>query len=202
MTLTGWDMYMVKAKKIGWLVGSIALLLLLGFTSAMTQRAAGYAGLSFAQAYPPASTTDIVDLRTFKTDGTTWVVPGSTITYTIVITNAGTVTVSNLYLQEFPSDYVTPKDTAWREIEPSLWWEYPDDPDGLTLPPGETMTVTFTVELASNAPYGSELRNNVQFTEDPDGEISPDNNRYIDTDIVVPGFNFLYLPVVTKAYAP
>lgn len=195
-------MCIVKAKKIGWLLGSTALLLLLGFTSAMTQRAAGYAGLSSAQAYPPASATDIVDMRAFKTDGTSRVVPGSTITYTIVITNAGTVTVSNLYLQEFPSDYVTPIDPAWEEIPPSLWWKYPVAPPGLTLSPNETVTVTFTVELASNAPYGSELRNNVQFTEDPDGEISPDNNRYIDTDIVVPGFNFLYLPLVTKAYAP
>jgi len=195
-------MYIVKVKKIGWVLGSIALLLLFAFTSAMTQRAAGYAGLSFAQAYPPASATDIVDMRTFKTDGTNRVVPGTTITYTIVITNAGTVTVNDLFLQEFPSDYVTPIDPAWKEIVPSLWWEYPASPPGLTLSPNETVTVTFTIELASDAPYGSELRNNVQFTEDPDGEISPENNRYTDTDIVVPGFNFTYLPLVTKAYAP
>ena len=198
-------MYIVKAKKIGWVVGSIALLLLLGFTSAMTQRAAGYTGLSFAQDYPPASTTDIVDMRAFKTDGTYRVVPGSTITYTIVITNAGTITVENMFLQEFPlegsaSDYITVTDPAWKKMAPDAWW-YPDSATGFPLYPSETMTVTFTVELASNAPYGSELINKVELTDVPD-EVSPGDNLYVDTDIVVPGFNFLYLPLVTKAYAP
>jgi uncharacterized repeat protein (TIGR01451 family) len=198
-------MCIVKAKKIGWLLGSTALLLLLGFTSAMTQRAAGYAGLSFAQDYPPASATDIVDMRAFKTDGTSRVVPGSTITYTIVITNAGTVTVSNLFLQEFPLDglgsaYVTVTDPEWKEMAPGVW-RYPDSATGFPLNPSETMTVTFTVELASNAPYGSELINKVELTDVPD-EVSPGDNLYVDTDIVVPGFNFLYLPLVTKAYAP
>lgn len=197
-------MSIVKAKKIGWVLGSLAFLLLFGLTSAMTQGAAGYAGFSSIHGYPPANSTPtaVVDMRTFKTDGKYRVIPGTTITYTIEITNAGTITVSDLFLQEFPSNYVAPIDPAWREIPPSLWWEYPVSPPGLTLSPGETMTVTFTVEVASAAPYGSQLINKVQFREDPVGEISPEDNRWTDTDIVVPGFNFLYFPLVTKAYAP
>lgn len=186
-------------------MGSIALLLFFGLAGAMTQGAAGYAGLSLAQAHPLADST-VVDMRTFKTDGTSQVVPGTTITYTIVITNAGTITVSNLFLQEFPLeglglDYVTVIAPAWKEAPPSLWWEYPASPPGLSLSPSEVLTVTFTVELASAAPYGSQLINKVQLTEVP-GEISPENNRYTDTDIVVPGYNFLHLPLVTKAYGP
>jgi len=200
-------MCIVKAKKIGWVLGSIALLLLLGLASATTQGAAGYAGVSSPHGYPSANST-VVDMRTFKTDGTYWVVPGTTITYTIEITNAGTITVNNLFLQEFPldglgSDYVTPiGGSGWKLILTDLsWWEYPDDLLGLTLSPDETMTVTFTVELASDAPYGGQLINKVQLTDIPD-ETSPWDNWYLDTDIVVPGFNFSYLPLVTKAYAP
>jgi len=150
-------------------------------------------------------------MPTFKTDGAYRVVPGTTITYTIEITNAGTITVYNLFLQEFPleglgSDYVTVIDpeSAWKEAPPSLWWEYPNPdtiPAGLTLSPDETMTVTFTVDLASDAPYGSQLINKVQVRQVPE-DISLENNRYTDTDIVVPGFNFTCLPLVTKAYAP
>ncbi|MCJ7666797.1 MAG: hypothetical protein MUP04_00680, partial [Anaerolineae bacterium] len=92
--------------------------------------------------------------------------------------------------------------SGWNPILPDLsWWKYPVAPPGLTLSPNETVTVTFTVELASNAPYGSELINKVELTDVPD-EVSPGDNLYVDTDIVVPGFNFLYLPLVTKAYAP
>jgi len=119
--------------------------------------------------------------------------------------------VSDLFLQEFPldglgSDYVTPTgDSGWKPILPDLsWWEYPNPdttPAGLTLSPGETLTVTFTVELASAAPYGGQLVNKVQLTDIPD-ETSPGDNWYLDTDIVVPGFNFSYLPLVMKAYAP
>jgi len=63
------------------------------------------------------------------------------------------------------------------------------------------MTVTFTVELASIAPYESQLINNVQLTEVPD-ETSPENNRPTDTDIGGPGFNSSHLPLGTRAYAP
>ncbi|GEM_PF-4031331 len=117
--------------------------------------------------------------------------------------------VSGLFLQEFPfeglgSAYVAVivPQPEWEEIPPSLWGGYPnpdDYPDALTLSPSATMTVTFTVELASIAPYGSQLINNVQLTEVPD-ETSPENNRPTDRDIGAPGFNSSPLPLGTRAY--
>ncbi len=197
-------MYIVKATKIGWVLGFISLLLLFGLTSAMTQGAAEYAGLS---SYPPANSTPtaVVDMRTFKSDGTYRVVPGTTITYTIVITNAGTITVNDLFVQDFPfdglgSDYVTVTDPEWKEMAPGVWW-YPDSATGCSLSPSETKTITFTVELKSDAPYGSELINKAKLNQVPQ-DILPGNIYHTDTDIVVPGFNFSYLPLVTKAYAP
>lgn len=159
----------------------------------MTQGVAGYSA--------PAS-NGTFDLQISKTDNLYHVLPGTAITYTIYYTNAWGSQSPEFHVIECPPSGASVQEEAnpdWRYVAP-CYWRYPAA--NIVLDSGVSDSITFTVTVPLTAPYGTQLDNKVSFSiDDPPGDTQGDNS-YTDTDIVVPGFNFTYLPLVTKAYAP
>jgi hypothetical protein len=160
----------------------------------MTQGAAGYSA--------PAS-NGTFDLQISKTAGVRYVTPGTVITYTIYFTNALATDSPEFYVIENPSSDVTVSQAQNTEWAPAGGddWRYPAT-DVITLTSGESLSTSFTVSVPPTTPYGTQLDNKVSFSLDETDDDTPEDNTYTDVDVVVPGFNYSYLPLVTKAYAP
>ena len=140
------------------------------------------------------------DLHIYKTDGLYHVLPDSLITYTIYFSMTSGP-AQTFYIIDRPPAAVTPMgNTAWLYLGGGDW-RYPAT-DVITFTSGQSLSTTFTVSVPLAIPYGTQLDNRVSFSLDPDYDATPLDNTDTDTDIVVPGFNFSYLPLVTKAYAP
>ncbi|MGB5932444.1 MAG: hypothetical protein WBH57_05200, partial [Anaerolineae bacterium] len=143
------------------------------------------------------------DLQISKTDGVYYVTPGTVITYTIYYTNALSTESPEFYVIENPPSDVTvsqDQNTEWAPAG-SGDWRYPAI-DEITLTSGQSLSTTFTVSVPLAIPYGTQLDNRVSFSLDETDDATPEDNTDTDTDIVVPEFNFSYLPLVTKVYAP
>jgi len=160
----------------------------------MTQGAAGYSA--------PAS-NGTFDLQISKTDGVRYVTPGTVITYTIYFTNALATDSPEFYVIENPSSDVTVSQAQNTEWLPAGGddWRYPAT-GVITLTSDESLSTSFTVSVPPTTPYGTQLDNKVSFSLDETDDDTPEDNTYTDVDVVVPGFNYSYLPLVTKAYAP
>lgn len=160
----------------------------------MTQGAAGYSA--------PAS-NGTFDLQISKTDNLYRVLPGTAITYTIYYTNAGSALSDPFHIIECPPSDTTVQGQAnpdWTDTGAPCYWRYPDT--DISLDGGASGSITFTITVPLTVSYGTQLDNKVSFSiDDPPGDTQGDNTD-TDTDIVVPGFNYSYLPLVTKAYAP
>jgi len=143
------------------------------------------------------------DLQISKTDGVYYVTPGTVITYTIYYTNAFSTDSPEFYVIENPSSDVTVSQEQNTEWAPAGGgdWRYPAI-DVITLTSGQSLTTTFTLSVPLTVPYGTQLDNSTTFSVPDADDATPEDNRYTDTDLVVPGFNFSYLPLVTKVYAP
>jgi len=169
----------------------------------LTQGVAGYsASPSSGGALPTEGYLQdgTFDLQISKTDGVYYVTPGTAITYTIYYTNAGSLASPLLHVIECPPSDATVQEEAnpdWG-YEAPCYWRYPATTN-ISLAGGESGSITFTVTVPLTASYGTQLDNKVTFSVEDD---TPGNNQDTDTDIVVPGFNFSYLPLVMKAYAP
>ncbi len=143
------------------------------------------------------------DLQVSKTDGVRYVTPGTVITYTIYFTNALATDSPEFYVIENPSSDVTVSQAQNTEWAPAGGddWRYPAT-GVITLTSGESLSTSFTVSVPPTTPYGTQLDNKVSFSLDETDDDTPEDNTYTDVDVVVPGFNYSYLPLVTKAYAP
>ncbi len=140
------------------------------------------------------------DLQISKTDNLYHVLPGSLITYTIYFSMT-LGTTQTFYLIDHPPVYTSPPDdTEWASVGGGDW-RYPAT-DVITLTSGQSLSATFTVSVPLTVPYGTQLVNRVSFSLDETDDATPLDNTDTDADIVVPGFNFSYFPLVTKAYAP
>ncbi len=144
----------------------------------------------------------LMDLHIYKTDGEHYVLPGSTLTYTIHFSNTWATISPGFHLVELPPGQVDVlSGDGWKEEIPGEGvWIYPKSGE-ISLEPGETMSTTFKVTVWTTATYGV-LDNRVEFSLPPEDDATPEDNRYTDKDRVVPGFNFLYLPWMAKGYAP
>ncbi len=171
----------------------------------MTQGVAVYsAPPSGGGALPPEGPLQngTFDLQVSKTDGVHYVTPGTVITYTIYYTNAGSAPSDSFHVIECPPSDATVQGGAnpgWTYVAP-CYWRYPAT--DISLEGGESGNITFTVTVPVTVSYGTQLDNRVTFSEEDETPETQADNSYTDTDIVVPGFNFSYLPLVTKTYAP
>ncbi|MBI4762444.1 MAG: sortase [Chloroflexota bacterium] len=142
-----------------------------------------------------ASDTDTpnpqADLSVTKDDGVTVVSPDSTITYTIVVSNAGPsdalgAVVSDLKPSQFDTwDWACTTQTGGASGCDPVTGSTTDFSDTVNLPSGASITYTVTAHIAASAASGS-LTNTVTITlptgvDDP----TPANNSDDDTDIVV-----------------
>lgn len=143
------------------------------------------------------------DLQISKTDNLYRILPGTAITYTIYYTNAGSAPSDPFHVIECPPSDATVQGGAnpdWTDTGAPCYWRYPDS--DISLDGGASGSITFTVTVPGTVSYGTQLDNKVSFSiDDPSGDTQGDNS-YTDTDIVVPGFNFSYLPLAMRAYAP
>ena len=168
----------------------------------MTQGVAGYSAPPSSEGALPIEghlQDGTFDLQTSKTDGVYYVTPGTVITYTIYYTNAGSLASPPFHVIECPPSDVSVQGEAnpdWT-YEAPCYWRYPTT--DISLASGASGSITFTVTVPLTASYGTQLDNKVTFNVLDD---TPGNNQDTDTDIVVPGFNFYYFPLVTKAHAP
>lgn len=171
----------------------------------LTQGVAGYsASPSSGGALPTEGYLQdgTFDLQVSKTDGVYYVTPGTVITYTIYYTNAGSSSSPEFHVIECPPSGASVQEEAnpdWRYVAP-CYWRYPAA--NIVLGSGVSDSITFTVTVPLTASYGTQLANSTMFSVPDADDATPEDNRCTDTDIVVPGFNFSYLPLVTKAYAP
>jgi len=172
----------------------------------MTQVVAGHtAPPSSGGASPPQAPLKepTFDLQISKTDGVRYVTPGTVITYTIYYANAFGTDSPEFYVIENPSSDVTVSQAQNTEWAPAGGgdWRYPAT-HVITLTSGQSLSTTFTVSVPLTTPYGTQLDNSTTFSVPDADDATPEDNRDTDTDIVVPGFNFSHLPLVTKPYAP
>jgi len=169
----------------------------------MTQGVAGYTAPPSNRGALPMEghlQEPIFDLHIYKSDGSHYVLPDSLITYTIYFSMTWGPT-QTLYIIDHPSAAVTPMgNTEWDDLGGGDW-RYPAT-DVITLTSGQSLSTTFTVSVPLAIPYGTQVDNSTTFSVPDADDATPEDNRYTDTDIVVPGFNFSYLPLVTKSYAP
>jgi uncharacterized repeat protein (TIGR01451 family) len=132
----------------------------------------------------------VADLAITKTDNESSAVPGTSTTYTIVVSNAGPSAVTEASVSDpLPAGAAS---ATWRTtgssgggmvIGPS------SGTDGLTttvdLPVGATVTFTFTVQIN---PSATESLTNIAHVAPPPGvtDPNPDNNITSDTDTLTP----------------
>ncbi|GAB4214507.1 MAG: hypothetical protein OHK0012_12690 [Synechococcales cyanobacterium] len=124
----------------------------------------------------------IVDLAVTKTDGVTTIAPGDPISYTISVTNNGPATLNRItVLDNLPSAVTTPTfmpSTGTYNPITGLW-------TGLSLAPGNTITLTITGTVGSSTPGGTILANQVTvFPPSGVSDANPLNNTALDITTV------------------
>src|SRR6266540_3622997 len=145
---------------------------------------------------PPAVSAGAAtaDLSVSKVDSPYPVVAGSTITYTISVTNSGPDAASNVSLSD-----TTPPGTTFVSVTPGAGWTCPPLPVGGTgtqtctnpsVPVG-TSTITLVLNVAAATPNGTIITNTASVTS-PDDAITG-NNSASATTTVSSGANFLVL---------
>ena len=164
-----------------------------GFTAAIDPAATGSL-VNIARITPSGGTaiggtdtdtlTPLADLAVTKdTDGTTGVVPGTTTTYTITVTNNGPSTVTRLTLiDSVPAALLnpvfgTPSAGAY-DPATGLW-------SGLSLATGQSVTITLS---ATVDPAATGALTNTAHVAPPPGvtDPNPGNNNDSDTDTLAP----------------
>jgi uncharacterized repeat protein (TIGR01451 family) len=119
------------------------------------------------------------DVGVTKTDGATTAVPGSTTTYTIVVSNTGPSTATNVVVK----DPLPPNVTSFTWSGNGQTNVVGPLTDTITsLAPGATITYTITALIDPGAT--GDLTNTVTVTAAND--INPNNNRASDTDTLTP----------------
>jgi len=132
-----------------------------------------------------ALNTALSDLSITKTDGVTTVAPGGTATYTIVVSNLGTVPVTGATL----TDILPANTTLGNFTPPTGWTANTATPGVLTatnstpLPAGGS--VTFTIPITVNQTAAGAITNTATITA-PAGvaDLNAANNLATDTDTV------------------
>lgn len=122
------------------------------------------------------------DLAIVKTDGVTQVEPGSTLNYSITVTNNGPSTVETLKIIDIlPVDLCDPVFTVTRgyyDPETGIW-------EGLSVPAGESITLMLQARLL---PTDETTVSNTATVEVVDDFVDPvpSNNSSTDTNAIVP----------------
>ncbi|MCI0702618.1 MAG: hypothetical protein L0241_16160 [Planctomycetia bacterium] len=135
---------------------------------------------------PPAP---VVDLSVTKTDNTTVVAAGQAITYTVVASNPGTVTVTGATLVDnFPTTLtgVTWTSSASGGASGNSASGSGNISQTLTLLPGSSVTYTINATVSSSATLGSAITNTATIST-PSGTTDsvPSNNSATDMNTVV-----------------
>ncbi|HZZ30144.1 MAG TPA: Calx-beta domain-containing protein [Pirellulales bacterium] len=130
--------------------------------------------------------TPTADLQVTVTDGQTTLAPGSTVTYTIVVSNAGpsTVTGANI-VDNLPATFSNISFTATATGDASGFWQsaFGNLNNTVTMPPGSTITYLLTGTLSPTA-IGT-IANTATITGSAGvTELNPANNTATDTDTV------------------
>lgn len=135
------------------------------------------ATFSFTDAKPQA------DLSVFQTDGNTSVVPGTSTTYTITVTNNGPTTVNSLTLIDtipaglLGATFGFPSSGSYDSLS-GLW-------SGISLKSGKSMTINLTGTVSASA-TGS-LTNSVTITAPSNvDDLNLSNNTASDVDTLTP----------------
>jgi len=131
----------------------------------------------------------IADLSVTKTDGSATEVPGTTVTYTIVASNAGPATVADgLVVDTFPgilsgcsTTSVAAGGASGNDAGP---FAGNINDSGLTIPLGGTVTYTSTCTIAAGAT--GTLDNTVTISSAATTDSAPGNNTDTDSDTLVP----------------
>ncbi len=126
------------------------------------------------------------DLSITKTDGVTSLVPGTSTTYTIVVTNAGPSTAVDQQVTDlFPSEITSVSWTAVASPGSSVAAASGsgDINTTITLLPGGTVTFTAVAQISSSA-TGS--LSNTATVAVPPGDNTPEDNSATDTDSLTP----------------
>jgi uncharacterized repeat protein (TIGR01451 family) len=163
------------------------------------QIAGGIAGLngqisSVSAVAPTAMAVNLpntpeADLQITKTDGKTAVVPGTSDTYTVVVTNAGPSAVSGASIVDtFPSTFTNVTYTAKATDGASGFATSGSrnlDQTNVTMPVGSTITYTVRGNVAASA-WG--FLTNTATVEPPAGVVDPNltNNTATHTDLLTP----------------
>ncbi len=129
----------------------------------------------------------IADLSITKTDGVTSAVPGMTVTYTIVATNAGPATATGALVSDtFPAACAS---VSWTCVAAGVGATCTAGPvagsiaDSVNLPAGGTATYTAVCTLANNA-TGS-LVNTATISGGGISDSNTGNNSATDTDLIL-----------------
>ncbi len=123
---------------------------------------------------------DTTDLFITKKDGISTVIPGQLITYTVAITNVGSINASDLIITDVMDTYLsyitdTLGITHTVPTSDTLVWEIDDD---LAVNNTRTFSVVFEVDDALPSPT-TEIANNIEVsTSSPEANLS--NNSYED----------------------
>ena len=126
-----------------------------------------------------------------KTDGATSVAAGGTLTYTIVVTNAGSTTVTgaavvDIFSPQFSSVIFTTAQTGGATgFSNSPASGFNNINQTLTMPAGSTVTYTVTAVLS---PTATGAVSNLGSVNAPAGvtDTNATNNVAVDTDIITP----------------
>ena len=125
------------------------------------------------------------DIRVTKDDGETVVVPGQSLTYTMVVTNFGTDTAKTVLLKDVLPDHLTLGIILVNgvPVTPTL------TTDGFTIPLGDilsgsSVTIKVTALLDSVVSAGFESMTNWVYVTHSITDRTPENNMAFDTDIV------------------
>ena len=125
------------------------------------------------------------DLVVTNTDGKTTVSAGQTLTYTIAITNAGSITATNIVFTDIHSSYLTfITSTVGTTVTNSVnntthVWELPDP-----LPPHHGFDYLVVLEVTDSPPAGTTTLQNTAIAHSSSREASQDNNSAVDSDTV------------------
>jgi len=155
------------------LIENVANVTYTGQTSGFNLTATDFANIA---------TPDFVDLAVTKTDGQTQYVPGTTSTYTIVVTNQGPAAATGVRVVDvMPAEFVAPTWTAVYADGTGPASGAGDIDELVDLDAGGTATFTVTASIRAEA-FG-DITNTVVVTP-PDGLPDPDptNNVAADTN--------------------
>jgi uncharacterized repeat protein (TIGR01451 family) len=113
------------------------------------------------------------DLGVKKSADRTTADPGDTITYTVVVTNFGSASVSGYKLEDtFDQRYLVAIDSAGGVVSNGkITWTFAEP-----LAAGESKTITYKMLVSENMPDGTTYLDNVVVVSHPDDE-NPDNDR-------------------------